>query len=239
MRTLTFAHAHAHYSVSTQFVTPPFSHKYWSGQNWTGCAGPATQNSFDPSSHLSWGDVAVNDRSSPTTIKVHLKQSKCDQLGKGIDVFVGHTHDPLCPVTSTVRYMALRGATPAPFFISKNGISLTKSHFVSSVREALMAIGLPYQLSAGHSYSSSQSMPRRFDYLFSRLMEQCCISNLHSVRRITPILPHPGALMIITIVYYQHSWCTNSIGLWGDGTPFFPWTGRPLIWLYKSPKDKR
>ena len=26
-----------------------------------------------------------------TTLKVHLKRSKCDQLGKGVDVFVGHT----------------------------------------------------------------------------------------------------------------------------------------------------
>ena len=44
MHTSTFAHAHAHYSASTQLVTPPFSHKYWSGQNRTnrtGCAGPA------------------------------------------------------------------------------------------------------------------------------------------------------------------------------------------------------
>ena len=44
MRTSTFAHAHAHSRVSTQLVTPPFSHKYWSGQNRTNrtaCAGPA------------------------------------------------------------------------------------------------------------------------------------------------------------------------------------------------------
>ena len=30
-------------------------------------------------------------------IKVHLKVSKCDQFSQGVDVFVGHTEDNLCP----------------------------------------------------------------------------------------------------------------------------------------------
>ena len=48
--------------------------------------------------------------------------------------------------------MVQRGATPGPFFIREIGIPLTKSHFVSSVREALMVIGLPYQHFAGYSF---------------------------------------------------------------------------------------
>ena len=145
-----------------------------------------------------------------------------------------------------VRYMAQRGATPGPFFISKNGISLTKSHFVSSVREALMAIGLPYQLSAGHSFriraataAAKAGLEDSTICSLGRWNSAAFLTYINSVRRTSSILPHPGALMIITIVYYQHSRCTNSVDLWGDGTPFFPWTDRPLIWLYTSPKDQK
>ena len=35
---------------------------------------------------FSWGDVTVNDLAVPTTLKVHLSRSKCDQFGKGVDV---------------------------------------------------------------------------------------------------------------------------------------------------------
>ena len=127
------------------------------------------QGSFDPSAHLGWGDIAINDRSSPTILKVHLKRSKCDQLGKGVDAIIGHTHDVLCPVTATVRYMVMRGATPGPFFIRENGMPLIKSHFVSSVREALMAVGLPYQLFAGHSFASGQPRQQQKQALKIRL----------------------------------------------------------------------
>ena len=58
MRTSTFAQAHAHYSASAQLITPPFSHKYWSGQNrtnWTGCASPALSFPEDNGlQHCSW-----------------------------------------------------------------------------------------------------------------------------------------------------------------------------------------
>ena len=56
---------------------------------------------FDKSQHLAWGDVSMDDLENPMLLKVHLKRSKCDQLGKGIDGFVGCVDDPhLCPVTA-------------------------------------------------------------------------------------------------------------------------------------------
>ena len=47
---------------------------------------------------LRTAEVSWNDHASPRVLKVHLKKSKCDQLGQGVDVFVGRTHCPLCPV---------------------------------------------------------------------------------------------------------------------------------------------
>ena len=67
-------------------------------------------------------------------------------------MFVGHTHNILCPVIAAMAYMAKRGAASGSFYMRENGSPLTKSYFISSVRQALMAVGLPYQHFAGHSF---------------------------------------------------------------------------------------
>lgn len=111
-----------------------------------------SQTAFDKSNHLAWGDVAIDDLSHPQVLKVHLKRSKCDQLGRGVDIYVGRTNDPLCPVVAVLSYMAQRGSADGPFFIKANGTPLVKAYFVSTVRDALQAVGLPYQQFAGHSF---------------------------------------------------------------------------------------
>ena len=55
-------------------------------------------SSFDPSTHLAWGDVSLDDVLAPTTLKIPLKKSKTDQLKKGVDVYIGKTNCSLCPV---------------------------------------------------------------------------------------------------------------------------------------------
>ena len=45
-----------------------------------------TTTSFDITQHLAWGEVAIDCSEDPQTLKVHLKKSKIDQLGKGVDV---------------------------------------------------------------------------------------------------------------------------------------------------------
>ena len=44
----------------------------------------------------------------PTMLRVKLKCSKTDQFGKGVEVYVGRTGCPLCPVAATLAYMASR-----------------------------------------------------------------------------------------------------------------------------------
>ena len=41
---------------------------------------------WEPKLHLSWGDIAIDNHDSPSLVQVHLKQSKCDQFGKGVKV---------------------------------------------------------------------------------------------------------------------------------------------------------
>ena len=42
---------------------------------------------IDPTRHLAWGDISIDSIDQPSLLKTHLKSSKCDQLGKGVDVF--------------------------------------------------------------------------------------------------------------------------------------------------------
>ncbi len=45
-----------------------------------------TGSQWDQKRYLSWGDVAVDSYTAPSIIQIHLKQSKCDQFGRGVDV---------------------------------------------------------------------------------------------------------------------------------------------------------
>jgi len=101
--------------------------------------------SFDASRHLAWGDVAVDSIDNLQSLKIHLKISKTDQLGKGVNVYVG-------PLTAAMHYMAMQSPTAGSFFVFKNGAPLTKSVFTAKIREVLQVLGFPEENSAGHSF---------------------------------------------------------------------------------------
>ena len=109
-------------------------------------------SSYDPQSHLSWGDVAVDDPRSPSCVRVHLRRSKCDPMGRGVDVYFGPANGLLCPVRALLSYATGRGDRPGPFFIHPDATPLTKTHFVGAVRLALRQAGLEPRDYAGHSF---------------------------------------------------------------------------------------
>ena len=59
---------------------------------------------FNSAVHLGWGDVVVNDPAAPAMLKIHLRGSKCDQFGKGVDVFVGQSGNELCHVDAFIAF---------------------------------------------------------------------------------------------------------------------------------------
>lgn len=111
-----------------------------------------SQAAYNQARHLSWGDVSADDLKNPSMLKVNLKYSKTDQLGKGVDIYVGRTGCPLCPVAAVLAYMAIRGNEQGPFFKFNNSQPLTKPKFIHHVRLALQNTGLPYNDFAGHSF---------------------------------------------------------------------------------------
>ena len=111
-----------------------------------------SKTGFQPTRHLAWGDVGIDDYANPTLLKVHLKFSKCDQLGKGIDVFIGRTDTKLCPITACLAFIARRGSSPGPFFCHEDGTPLTKMRFCTTVKQSLAQAGMDESLYSGHSF---------------------------------------------------------------------------------------
>ena len=64
--------------------------------------------------------VALDNRTSPTTIQIILKQSKNDQFRTGTTICLGKTNHAVCPVEALVLYLAIRGGIPGPLFILPN-----------------------------------------------------------------------------------------------------------------------
>ena len=58
------------------------------------------ESGFDPSSHLSWGDLAVDVPGQPSVTNIRLKASKADPFRKGITLFIGKVSSALCPGVS-------------------------------------------------------------------------------------------------------------------------------------------
>ena len=72
--------------------------------------------SFNPRLHLDWGDMAFDNPQAPRMVKFHLKQSKTDQFGGGVDIIVGRTDGDLCPVSGTLAWHSSTGRPPGTIF---------------------------------------------------------------------------------------------------------------------------
>ena len=107
---------------------------------------------YDIHSHLCFGDIKVDSRTSPSFLQVRIKASKTDPFRQGVSLYIGAADGPLCPVSAVLSYMVVRGDAPGPLFIWANGRYLTREKFVTGVRRALELAGLDSKRYAGHSF---------------------------------------------------------------------------------------
>ena len=110
------------------------------------------EESFDAESTLTFADIAVDSVHTPSAIQIHLKASKTDPFRVGVNVYVGSTNTELCPVRVMTDYLGQRGGMDGPLFRFKNGKYLTRTTFVTKVREALTVAGVDAGKYAGHSF---------------------------------------------------------------------------------------
>ena len=107
---------------------------------------------YDPSAHLSYGDISVDNCKHPSIIFMRLKRSKTDQFRQGVSISIGATNDDLCPVAALLSFLAIRGPGEGPLFKRRDGVGLTRQKFVEAVRAALRRANLPAEKFAGHSF---------------------------------------------------------------------------------------
>ena len=124
---------------------------------WVGEIVVSSDCRFDPSSHLAFGDVCVDNVVTPRYLEVRIKASKTDPFWQGVSVFLGATGRDVCPVASILSYMVLRGHDSGSSFRFSNGIGLTRDRFVSAVRSALDSTGYNSSLYVGHSFCISEA----------------------------------------------------------------------------------
>ena len=96
-----------------------------------------TKTAFTQAQHMTWKDVRVDNKLCPSVLRIHLKISKCDQFGKGVDVFVGRVDNHLCLVGACQSYMAHRGPVGGPFFHFEDGSPITKGLFIKKCKEVI------------------------------------------------------------------------------------------------------
>ena len=109
---------------------------------------------FDPKRHLGVQDVAVNDCQKPSVISIHLKQSKTDQDGRGITLYVGCTAQAVCPIAAMLAYLVARNArfSSGPLFMQDDGSPLSRSALVLWLKSTLQAAGMESAHFSGHSF---------------------------------------------------------------------------------------
>lgn len=92
---------------------------------------------YDPSVHLSHGNVKVDNISAPSYVTVTLKASKTDDFRKGVTVYLGRTSQDLCPVAAILSYLAQFSSSKAkksgPFFQFSDGRPLTRERLVKEL----------------------------------------------------------------------------------------------------------
>ena len=117
-----------------------------------GEATTPSDSGYDPSVHLAVEDVAIDNASNPTSLEIHIKQSKTDPFRRGVQLYVGRTGTDLCPVAAVLSYLVVRGTGPGPLFKFEDGRHLTRSRFVEVVREGLQKAGLDSKDYCSHSF---------------------------------------------------------------------------------------
>ena len=112
---------------------------------------------FDPTVHLTIGDIKFHDVNEPTQyMSVFIKQSKTDHMGKGVHVYIGCSGTTVCALCAMTQYINSRTwLHPAcPLYTFLTGAVLSKSLLVLNLRKFLIGIGMEPLAYSGHSFRS-------------------------------------------------------------------------------------
>ena len=106
---------------------------------------PST-NDYDPTVHLSLQDIDIDSHTAPTVKRLNFKQSEMDPFCKVFQLFLRKSHHNVCMIMAILPYLALRGSTPVPLFITHNNSPLTRHFFSIFLSAILSAAGVDQKI---------------------------------------------------------------------------------------------
>ena len=96
-----------------------------------------SQDTYDPTIHLSIQDVAVDNKSSPSMVRIMIKHSKTKPFHQGVYIYLGMTGNAIWPVKVILSYLALWDDVSGLLFIFQNGRMLTSQIFSNTLDSLL------------------------------------------------------------------------------------------------------
>ena len=114
--------------------------------------------SFNSAASLAWGDVTVDNQTTPTTVRIPPEKVQVRPVWLRDRYRCGSHPQPSLPSGSHCElHMVERGPRPGPFFIDTGGKVITKAQFVGDIRGVL---GSPQHQYAGHSFLGLGQRPQ-------------------------------------------------------------------------------
>ena len=104
-----------------------------------------SQKAFDPNTHLTFDDVAVDCRDSPKIVSITIKLSKTNQFRQDHTIYLGRTGHRVCPVQQWYHmYLAVRGSQLGALFTKGDSTALTRQLFSIALNNILDELQLNY-----------------------------------------------------------------------------------------------
>ena len=102
---------------------------------------------------LSANDVLIFGRSPRRELRIFIRSSKTDQLGRGCYIIIPEqAGNMLCPVVAAESYLAIRPQSGEAFFREFDGRQLTRRVFTEVLRKCLSFLNIPASRFASHSF---------------------------------------------------------------------------------------
>ena len=115
-------------------------------------AGEFTARTGEHSPSLTAQDAAVDDRSNPSMVRIHLKSSKTDPFRHGVDIYLGRTGRDFCPVVALLAFFGNAPSSRGASIYVADGSPLTRDRLVDAVRQALGQAGISAAGYSAHSF---------------------------------------------------------------------------------------
>ena len=88
-----------------------------------------SSNGFEPVTHLSLQDATVDNKTSPSLVRINVKQSKTDPFHKGFHLLLKCTSHHIRPVKALLSYLTVHGSKEGSLFITEQSFPSYKTTF--------------------------------------------------------------------------------------------------------------